>query len=76
MDKISIKGQRKLTEKLKFQVQKCMLNFLMPLSILSPETLELTNVPNLSDIRTMQTLLRSLGSSINIILKKFIKINN
>ena len=36
----------------------------MPLSILSPETLELTNVPNLSDIITMQTLLRSLGSHI------------
>ena len=36
----------------------------MPLSILSSETLKLSNVPNLSDIITMKTLLESLGCTI------------
>jgi len=64
MDKISIKGQRQLSGEVKISGAKNACLTLMPLSILSPETLELTNVPNLSDITTMQTLLRSLGTSI------------
>ena len=64
MDKISIQGQRELSGEVKISGAKNACLTLMPLSILSQETLELTNVPNLSDIITMQNLLRSLGSSI------------
>ena len=64
MDKISVQGQRELSGEVKISGAKNACLTLMPLSILSQETLELTNVPNLSDIITMQNLLRSLGSSI------------
>ena len=65
MDKIYIKGQKTLNGEVCLSGAKNACLTLMPLSILSTETLKLSNVPNLSDIITMQTLLRSLGCSIN-----------
>ena len=37
---------------------------LMPATLLSDEPLTLTNAPRLSDIRTMTTLLQSLGAEV------------
>ena len=65
MDKICIRGQKELYGEIKLSGAKNACLTLMPLSILTSETLKLSNVPNLSDIRTMQTLLKSLGCSIN-----------
>ena len=65
MDKICIKGQKELYGEIKLSGAKNACLTLMPLSILTSETLKLSNVPNLSDIRTMQSLLKSLGCSIN-----------
>ena len=65
MDKICIKGQKELYGEIKLSGAKNACLTLMPLSILTSEILKLSNVPNLSDIRTMQSLLKSLGCSIN-----------
>ena len=65
MDKICIKGQKELYGEIKLSGAKNACLTLMPLSILTSETLKFSNVPNLSDIRTMQSLLKSLGCSVN-----------
>lgn len=65
MDKICIKGQKELYGEIRLSGAKNACLALMPLSILTSETLKLSNVPNLSDIITMQTLLKSLGCSVN-----------
>ena len=64
MDKICIKGQKELYGEIRLSGAKNACLTLMPLSILSSETLKLSNVPNLSDIITMKTLLESLGCTI------------
>ena len=65
MDKIYIKGQKELNGEVVLSGAKNACLTLMPLSILSSEPIKLFNVPNLSDIFTMETLLQSLGTSIN-----------
>ena len=67
MDKIYINGQHELCGDIRISGAKNACLTLMPLSILSSEDLKLHNVPNLSDISTMQTLLKSLGCSVKYI---------
>ena len=67
MDKIYINGQHELSGDIRISGAKNACLTLMPLSILSSEDLKLHNVPNLSDISTMQTLLKSLGCSVKYI---------
>jgi len=61
MDKLVIEGGRPLTGRVRVSGAK---NAALPIlcaSLLSPEPLVLTNVPQLNDVRTMQTLLAQMG---------------
>ncbi len=76
MDKIYIKGPKELNGEVFLSGAKNACLALMPLSILSSETIKLSNVPDLSDIITMQTLLQSLGCSIEYNSnKKFLELS-
>jgi UDP-N-acetylglucosamine 1-carboxyvinyltransferase len=61
MDKLVIEGGRPLAGRVRVSGAK---NAALPIlcaSLLSPEPLVLTNVPQLNDVRTMQTLLAQMG---------------
>lgn len=65
MDKIKIRGGKKLEGKIYISGAK---NAALPLicaSLLTDETVTLTNMPMLSDITAMNTLLRELGTDID-----------
>ena len=64
MDKICIQGGKELHGEVTVSGAKNACLALMPLSILTSESLCIRNVPKLSDIETMKELLRSLGSNI------------
>lgn len=66
MDKIVVTGNGPLNGKIKISGAKNACLTLMPTSLLSDETLKLTNVPKLSDIVTMSDLLTSLGCEIDV----------
>jgi UDP-N-acetylglucosamine 1-carboxyvinyltransferase len=64
MDSILVRGGRRLEGCIPISGAKNACLTLMPAALLSDEPLTLTNAPRLSDIRTMGTLLASLGCEV------------
>ena len=64
MDSILVKGNGALNGTIPIAGAKNACLTLMPATLLSHEPLTLTNAPRLSDIRTMTTLLQSLGAEV------------
>src|SRR6056297_4011456 len=65
MDSILIRGGAELRGEIPVAGAKNACLTLMPATLLTDEPLTLTNAPRLSDIRTMTTLLRSLGTEVS-----------
>ena len=65
MDKIVVTGNGPLKGQIPIAGAKNACLTLMPATLLSDEPLTLTNAPRLSDIRTMSTLLQSLGAEVS-----------
>ncbi|MGR3377100.1 UDP-N-acetylglucosamine 1-carboxyvinyltransferase [Salipiger abyssi] len=64
MDSILVTGNGPLSGQIPIAGAKNACLTLMPATLLSDEPLTLTNAPRLSDIRTMTTLLQSLGAEV------------
>ncbi|MBM2321317.1 MULTISPECIES: UDP-N-acetylglucosamine 1-carboxyvinyltransferase [Marivita] len=64
MDQIIVTGNGQLSGQIPIAGAKNACLTLMPATLLSEEPLTLTNAPRLSDIRTMTTLLQSLGAEV------------
>jgi len=64
MDSIIVRGGRELNGQIAIAGAKNAALALMPATLLSEEPLTLTNAPRLSDIKTMTTLLQSLGAEV------------
>ncbi|MCL3880697.1 UDP-N-acetylglucosamine 1-carboxyvinyltransferase [Marivita sp. GX14005] len=64
MDQIIVTGNGALSGQIPIAGAKNACLTLMPATLLSDEPLTLTNAPRLSDIRTMSTLLQSLGAEV------------
>lgn len=64
MDSILVRGNGALSGQIPIAGAKNACLTLMPATILSEEPLTLTNAPRLSDIKTMTTLLQSLGAEV------------
>ncbi|RMH45095.1 MAG: UDP-N-acetylglucosamine 1-carboxyvinyltransferase [Alphaproteobacteria bacterium] len=64
MDSIIVTGGRELNGQIPIAGAKNACLTLMPATLLSEEPLTLTNAPRLADIRTMTTLLQSLGAEV------------
>ncbi len=64
MDSIIVTGGRPLSGRIPIAGAKNACLTLMPATLLSDEPLTLTNAPRLSDIRTMTSLLQSLGAEV------------
>lgn len=64
MDSIIVRGGRELSGQISIAGAKNAALALMPATLLSEEPLTLTNAPRLSDIKTMTTLLQSLGAEV------------
>ena len=64
MDKIVVTGNGPLSGEIQISGAKNACLTLMPATLLSDGPLTLTNAPRLSDIRTMTTLLQSLGAEV------------
>ncbi|MEE3071031.1 MAG: UDP-N-acetylglucosamine 1-carboxyvinyltransferase [Pseudomonadota bacterium] len=65
MDSIIVQGGAELRGQIPIAGAKNACLTLMPATLLSEEPLTLTNAPRLSDIRTMTTLLQSLGAEVS-----------
>ncbi|MGR3617673.1 MAG: UDP-N-acetylglucosamine 1-carboxyvinyltransferase [Paracoccaceae bacterium] len=65
MDSILVTGNGPLNGQIPIAGAKNACLTLMPATLLSDEPLTLTNAPRLSDIRTMTTLLQSLGAEVS-----------
>ncbi|TNC61996.1 UDP-N-acetylglucosamine 1-carboxyvinyltransferase [Rubellimicrobium roseum] len=65
MDSIIVRGGAELSGQIPIAGAKNACLALMPATLLSEEPLTLTNAPRLSDIRTMTTLLQSLGAEVS-----------
>jgi UDP-N-acetylglucosamine 1-carboxyvinyltransferase len=65
MDSIIVRGGTELSGQIPIAGAKNACLTLMPATLLSEEPLTLTNAPRLSDIRTMTTLLQSLGAEVS-----------
>lgn len=65
MDSIRVTGNGPLKGQIPIAGAKNACLTLMPATLLSDEPLTLTNAPRLSDIRTMTTLLQSLGAEVS-----------
>ncbi|MGP1358960.1 MAG: UDP-N-acetylglucosamine 1-carboxyvinyltransferase, partial [Roseicyclus sp.] len=65
MDRIVVTGNGPLSGQIPIAGAKNACLTLMPATLLSEEPLTLTNAPRLSDIRTMTTLLQSLGAEVS-----------
>ena len=65
MDRIVVTGNGPLSGQIPIAGAKNACLTLMPATLLSDEPLTLTNAPRLSDIRTMTTLLQSLGAEVS-----------
>ena len=68
MDKIRIRGRRRLKGQIPISGAKNAALKLMAASLLTAEPLTLTNVPRLADVRAMAELLRSFGVGVTISL--------
>lgn len=64
MDSIIVRGGNRLQGEIPIAGAKNACLTLMPATLLTDETLTLTNAPRLSDIRTMAELLESLGAQV------------
>ena len=64
MDSILVKGGGAVSGQIPIAGAKNAALTLMPVTLLSDEPLTLTNTPRLSDIKTMKTLLESLGAEV------------
>ena len=64
MDSILVRGGTPLKGQIRIAGAKSAALALMPATLLSEEPLTLTNAPRLSDIRTMTSLLESLGTEV------------
>ena len=64
MDKIFVKGGKKLNGKIKIGGAKNAVLPIMTACLLAPGQYKLTNVPNLKDTRTMSELLRRIGAEV------------
>jgi UDP-N-acetylglucosamine 1-carboxyvinyltransferase len=64
MDSIIVRGGRRLSGRIPIAGAKNACLALMPAALLTDEPLTLTNAPRLSDIRTMASLLESLGCEV------------
>src|SRR5210317_1543867 len=64
MDSILVKGNGPLNGQIPIAGAKNACLTLMPATLLTDAPLTLTNAPRLSDIKTMNTLLASLGSEV------------
>ncbi len=64
MDSILVRGGKSLSGQIPIAGAKNACLTLMPATLLSEEPLTLTNAPRLSDIKTMSTLLESLGAEV------------
>jgi UDP-N-acetylglucosamine 1-carboxyvinyltransferase len=64
MDSILVRGGRALTGRIPIAGSKNACLTLMPAALLTDEPLTLTNAPRLADVRTMATLLQSLGCEV------------
>ena len=64
MDKIVVEGGRELSGRIEISGAKNACLAIMPAALLTSEPLTLTNVPKLTDIRTMSALLTSLGCEV------------
>jgi UDP-N-acetylglucosamine 1-carboxyvinyltransferase len=64
MDSIIVRGGRRLKGAIPISGAKNACLTLMPVALLTDEPITLTNVPRLSDIRTMTELLESLGCEV------------
>ena len=69
MDSIRVTGNGPLRGEIPIAGAKNACLTLMPATLLSEEPLTLTNAPRLSDIRTMTTLLQSLGAEVSMLQK-------
>ncbi|WP_127656552.1 UDP-N-acetylglucosamine 1-carboxyvinyltransferase [Alexandriicola marinus] len=65
MDSILVRGGKPLSGQIPIAGAKNACLALMPATLLSDEPLTLTNAPRLSDIKTMSTLLQSLGAEVS-----------
>ena len=65
MDSILVRGNGPLEGRIEISGAKNACLTLMPATLLSDQPLTLTNAPRLSDIRTMTTLLQSLGAEVS-----------
>jgi UDP-N-acetylglucosamine 1-carboxyvinyltransferase len=65
MDRIVVTGNGPLSGQIPIAGAKNACLTLMPATLLSDDPLTLTNAPRLSDIRTMTTLLQSLGAEVS-----------
>lgn len=65
MDRILVRGNGPLDGTIEISGAKNACLTLMPATLLTEEPLTLTNAPRLSDIRTMSTLLQSLGAEVS-----------
>ncbi len=65
MDKIVVTGNGPLNGRIEISGAKNACLALMPATLLTEEPLTLTNAPRLSDIRTMSTLVGSLGAEVS-----------
>jgi len=65
MDSILVRGGKPLSGQIPIAGAKNACLALMPATLLSEEPLTLTNAPRLSDIKTMGTLLQSLGAEVS-----------
>jgi UDP-N-acetylglucosamine 1-carboxyvinyltransferase len=65
VDKIVVTGNGPLSGQIPIAGAKNACLTLMPATLLSDDPLTLTNAPRLSDIRTMSTLLQSLGAEVS-----------
>jgi UDP-N-acetylglucosamine 1-carboxyvinyltransferase len=64
MDSILVRGGRALNGRIPIAGSKNACLALMPAALLTDEPLTLTNAPRLADVRTMATLLQSLGCEV------------
>ena len=70
MEKLEVVGGKKLSGVLKISGSKNASLPILAASLLSKKKIELINLPQVKDIKTMLTLLESLGSRVKKIGKK------
>ena len=70
MEKLIIKGKKKLNGVIKISGSKNATLPILAASILSDKKIEITNIPIVKDVLTMVKLLKYIGSDVKFHLKK------